>query len=46
MGVSQTELAQRAGLSQSGLSKRPRGVIAFDVNELAHRCGPDVDLSR
>ena len=33
-GVSQIDLAERVGLSQSGLSKRLRGVVPFDVNEL------------
>ncbi|GAA4075587.1 helix-turn-helix domain-containing protein [Nocardioides kongjuensis] len=33
--VSQTELAAKVGLSQTGLSKRLRGAIPFDVNELA-----------
>lgn len=34
-GVSQTTLAQRIGMSQAQVSKRLRGVIAFDINELA-----------
>lgn len=34
-GLTQTDLASRLGLGQSGLSKRLRGSIAFDVNELA-----------
>ena len=33
-GVSQIDLAERVGLSQSGLSKRLRGDVPFDVNEL------------
>lgn len=31
---SQADLARAIGVSQSGISKRLRGVIAFDVNEL------------
>ena len=33
-GVSQTAMASHLGLGQSALSKRLRGVIAFDINEL------------
>lgn len=33
--VSQMQLASRIGMSQTGLSKRLRGAIPFDVNELA-----------
>lgn len=33
-GVSQTALADHLGLSQSGVSKRLRGVIAFDTDEM------------
>lgn len=32
--VTQTALASAIGLSQSALSKRLRGVIPFDINEL------------
>lgn len=33
-GVSQVALAEHLAIGQSGLSKRLRGVIAFDINEL------------
>lgn len=33
--VSQMKLAEVLGVAQTGVSKRLRGVIAFDVNELA-----------
>ena len=33
-GVSQTTLAENIGMSQAQVSKRLRGVIAFDINEL------------
>lgn len=32
--INQTQLAEALGLTQSSVSKRLRGVIAFDVNEL------------
>ena len=34
-GMSQATLAQVIGVSQSQFSKRLRGVIAFDINELS-----------
>lgn len=34
-GMMQQELATTIGLSQPGLSKRLRGAVAFDVDELA-----------
>ena len=34
-GVTQTVLAEMTGIPQSALSKRLRGRIAFNVNELA-----------
>lgn len=34
LGVSQMVLADALGMGQSGLSKRLRGRIAFDINEL------------
>ena len=34
-GMMQQELATAIGLSQPGLSKRIRGVVPFDVDELA-----------
>ena len=34
-GVSQTTMAGQVGISQSQFSKRLKGIIAFDINELA-----------
>lgn len=34
-GVSQAEVSRAIGVSQSQFSKRLRGFIAFDINELA-----------
>lgn len=38
-GMSQAELGQAVGLTQGQISKRLRGEVAFDVNELAAVAG-------
>lgn len=37
--ISQTQLAQAIGINQSGLSKRLRGLVPFDVDEMAAVAG-------